>query len=364
MSLIPFRPARGAIVIASLALALSVIPVYAQSDVSAPPAMAVEVSGLSSGDVVTGNRIDFTVQPIGYQLSNTAGTPPVEGKGHYHVILDGGLINMFTTPDASVSLQNVAPGPHDLMVVPATNDHMEVMDGAAAIDFDYQPAEQLPEITAGEEAAAPPTVTIVSPAPGESVSGEFDLVISTTDYTLSEELLGKPNVAGYGHWHVFVDAAEGMGTMAGMSGTDTFTVDSSALTPGPHTLIAVLTDNLHAPLDPPVMAIVEVEVAGGAAEAVTAGETIAVSLQEWGLEPSELTLVPGTYTFEATNDGTIPHGFALAGEGVTAATPDATYAVGQSQTFSVELAAGTYEIFCPVPGHKEAGMVANITVGG
>jgi len=255
----PNRPARGTLVLASLALALSSVAVAAQSDDAEMPAMAVEVAGLASGDTVTTNRIELTVGPVGYELSGNAGTPPVEGEGHYHVVLDGGLVNMFTTGDASVSLQNVAPGPHTLMVVPAMNDHMPVTDGAAAIDFEYEPAEPLAEIVAGE-AGATPTISIVSPASGETVSGEFDLVVETTDLTLSDDLLGKPNVDGYGHWHVFVDAAEGMGTMMGMSGSDTITVSTAALSPGTHAFIAVLVDNLHAPFDPPIATMVEVEV--------------------------------------------------------------------------------------------------------
>jgi len=68
----------------------------------------------------------------------------------------------------------------------------------------------------------------------------------------SEALLGRPNVDGIGHWHVFVDAVDGMGTMMGMVGTDSFTVSTEALTPGPHTFFAVLVNNLHAPFDPPI----------------------------------------------------------------------------------------------------------------
>lgn len=359
------RSTPRAAVLAVLALALPLGAAMAQSDEApASPAMTVEVSGLGSGDVVTGNRVDITVSAIGFELSNTAGTPPLEGKGHYHLILDGGLINMFTTPEASVGLQNVSPGPHSLMVVPAMNDHMESMEGAVAIDFDYQPAEPLAEITADADPAAAPTVTIVSPAPGEVVSGEFDVVVATTDLTLSESLLGKPNVPGYGHWHLFVDAAEGMGTMAGMSGTDTLTYDASGLTPGTHALIVVLTDNLHAPLDPMAMAIVEVEVADGSSATVPAGEAITVSLFEWGIDPADITLAAGAHTFAAVNDGTVPHGLALTGEGVSASTPDASFAEGETQSLSVELAPGSYSIFCPVPGHKEAGMVGTITVSG
>lgn len=357
------RVARGAIVMASLVLAIPSGLALAQTDESPAPRMSVEVSGLAQGDLVTGNRIDITVRPVGFELSNTAGTPPVEGKGHYHVIFDGGLVNMFTTPAASVSLQNVSPGPHTLMVVPAGNDHMEAMDGAAAIDFEFQPAEPIADITSSPDAPGSPSVRIVSPTPGAVVSGSVDIVVQVTGLTLSGELLGKPNVDGYGHWHAFLDAAEGMGTMAGMSGTDTLTIDTSALAPGPHMLIAVLTDNLHAPLDPMAMAAVEVEVVADDAGLAT-GDVVAVSLQEWGLVPAELTLAAGSYTFVDTNDGTIAHGLALEGGGLSAATPDASYAPGASETFTLDLVPGTYEIFCPVPGHKQAGMVATLTVTG
>lgn len=82
------------------------------------------------------------------------------------------------------------------------------------------------------------------------------------------------------------------------------------------------------------------------------------------MQPSELALASGTYTFTASNDGTIGHALALQGEGISAGTPDASYAAGTSQSFTLDLAPGTYQILCPVPGHKEAGMAGTITVTG
>ncbi len=328
--------------------------------------MAVEVSGIESGAVITANEIAFSVSPVGYEFSAAhAGTPPVDGVGHYHVVLDGGLINMFTGPEASISLQNVATGPHQLMVVPAMNNHMPVTEGAVAIEFDYQPAEPLEEITSSASAGGAPAVTIVSPAAGETVSGDFEMTIETTDFELSEALLGKPNVDGIGHWHVFIDAVEGMGTMMGMAGTDSYTVSTEALSPGTHTFYAVLVNNLHAPFDPPVATKVELEVAGTEESAAsTGGDAVAISLTEFALEPSDLTLSAGTYTFNGINDGAIPHALSIKGEGIEAGTPDMSYAAGISQSFEVELAPGTYEVFCPVPGHAEAGMTGTITVTG
>ena len=360
------RSTRWATLLASLPLAFAFAgAVQAQSDDGAVPGMSVEVTGLEPGATVTENEIAFTVEPVGYELSAAhAGTPPVEGIGHYHVVLDGGLINMFADPEASISLQNVSPGPHTLMIVPAMNNHMPVPEGAAAIEFDYQPAEPLLEITSSESAGVEPTVTIESPAAGETVSGEFEMTISTTGFELSEALLGKPNVDGVGHWHVFVDAVEGMGTMMGMAGTDSFTVSTDALAPGPHTFFAVLVDNLHAPFDPPIATAIELDVAAADSAAAVSGETAAISLTEFALDPSELALDAGTFTFEGINDGSVPHSLALEGEGVRAATPDTAYAPGTSQSFTVDLAPGTYQVYCPVPGHKDAGMSGTVTVSG
>lgn len=187
----------------------------------------------------------------------------VEDIGHYHTILDGILIDMECGPSATISLQNVAPGTHTLIAVPALNNHHEIQGGAAMLTFEYAPSDPLPEIVAAEP-AAPPTITIVSPAAGTAVSGEFEIQVAVTDFTLSEALYGKPDLAGYGHWHANVDSTDGpmmgMVTMLGMSGSETFTASTQGLEPGPHTFFAVLVGNQHMPFMEPVMASVELVV--------------------------------------------------------------------------------------------------------
>jgi len=89
--------------------------------------------------------------------------------GHYHVLLDGALINMFCTPDAVVSLQNVKPGMHTLTAVPALDDHAEVTANARSVMFDYAPATPLPTLV-GVTAAGQPSIMILSPGPGATVS--------------------------------------------------------------------------------------------------------------------------------------------------------------------------------------------------
>ena len=244
------------------------------ADAGSPPAMPMQrgaekmkvtISSPSNGAKVTANDVTLKVGATGFDLTcDLAGKPTEEGKGHYHVEIDKSLVNMFCGPEAQISLQNVKPGKHTLTVVPAQNDHGEVHNNAASIDIDYQPASALQEIK-DAAAAAKPTIKIVSPKPGDAVSGDFDVVIQVQNFNLSCDLYGKPAVAGYGHWHVNFDTTAGpmmgMMTMAGMSCEQVFHASVDGLKSGStHTVIALLTDNGHAPLEPELSSKVEVKV--------------------------------------------------------------------------------------------------------
>jgi hypothetical protein len=230
----------------------SMHPMESMAPMGSMPAWAVTISGLADGTVVTDNQVTIGVAPTGYTFSCAeAGKPLVDGVGHYHAILDGALIDMECTPTTTISLQNVAPGKHTIIAVPAMNDHEEIQAGAAMVSFDYEPTNPLPEIVAAPPAKRP-TIAIVSPAPGTEVSGDFTIQVAVTDFTFADSLFGKPNLDGYGHWHLNVDSTSGpmmgMTTMLGMSGTDTFQASTEGLAPGPHTFYAIVVGNQHAPL--------------------------------------------------------------------------------------------------------------------
>jgi hypothetical protein len=227
--------------------------------------MKLAITSPAPGQKITANEVDLKVSASGYDLTcDLAGKPTVEGKGHYHVEIDKSLVNMYCTGDAKISLQNVKPGKHTLTVLPAQNDHSEVHDNAVSVEIEYAPTAALPEIK-DATSAAKPTVTITSPKAGDTVSGTFDVVVEVKNYNLSCDLYGKPAVAGYGHWHLNLDSTSGpmmgMGTMAGMSCTTVFHASTAGLASGStHTIIALLTDNGHAPLSPEVASKVEVKV--------------------------------------------------------------------------------------------------------
>lgn len=216
--------------------------------------MHAKIASPAADFVLTGNTLDLTVNTSGYDDTCAwAGKEDKQGVGHYHVLLDGSLINMFCTKTVSVSMQNVSSGQHMIEVVPAQDDHTEIMDNAQEIPFTYQPSNALPQITQ-PGATGTPGITILSPKNGATLSGTFTVKVAFTNFKPACDLMGKPDVPGYGHWHANIDSMSGpmmgMGTMLGMSCTGTFRGTTMGLQPGStHTLFALLTDNGHAPLD-------------------------------------------------------------------------------------------------------------------
>ncbi|HZQ34622.1 MAG TPA: hypothetical protein VFD32_01735, partial [Dehalococcoidia bacterium] len=61
-------------------------------------------------------------------------------------------------------------------------------------------------------AQAAPTIKLVSPTNGQSVSGPLDVRVQITGLTLDGTKIGTPPQAGVGHWHVYLD-----GKYAGLS---------------------------------------------------------------------------------------------------------------------------------------------------
>ncbi len=227
--------------------------------------MKVSVQSPADGSTITSNSVQLRVTTAGYHSSCAfAGKPNQEGQGHYHVLIDKALVNMYCTGTAAVSLQNVKPGPHTLTVVPAQNDHAEIEANAASIKIDYAPSRAVADVTS-PAVAGTPAIKIVSPKAGATVSGSFEVVVQVTNFNLSCDLFGRPDVAGYGHWHLNLDSMTGpmmgMMTMAGMSCQTVFHASAGGLKPGStHTLIALLAGNSHAPLMPTVADQVKVTV--------------------------------------------------------------------------------------------------------
>lgn len=87
------------------------------------------------------------------------------------------------------------------------------------------------------------------------------------------------------------------------------------------------------------------------------GYVVEVRLTDASIEmPAEIP--GGDVTFEVTNSGEKPHGFAI--EGVTEELDDLR--VDQLDTVRTELEPGTYVVYSPVEGDREAGLELELTV--
>ena len=247
---------RAIVLAAAVAVAVPAVAVAAVSEFSGGPQLSVLAP--RTGAVVKGNSISTRVAISAWRVDGMlAGKKPVPGVGHYHIHLDGRLVNAYGAPRASVSLQNVTAGKHELTLVLARNDHSELTDGAKTVDFRYSPSSALPTVKPAGFTGAP-SIRIVAPKNGAVVSGNVPLRVAVGNFNLSSTLFGKPTVSGYGHWHVFLDQPS-MATMLAMTAGKTLDVSLKGVRPGKHKLIAVLADNLHAPVQG-AMSVVTIDV--------------------------------------------------------------------------------------------------------
>lgn len=107
--------------------------------------------------------------------------------------------------------------------------------------------------------------------------------------------------------------------------------------------------------------------AGGSAAAASpaaggAGTQVTVDASEYSLKLPSNHMAPGTYTFTMDNVGHATHAIEIEGPGVDHAR-SSTAGPGGTATVTVTLQPGSYEMWCPVGNHKQAGMDTTITVG-
>lgn len=110
-----------------------------------------------------------------------------------------------------------------------------------------------------------------------------------------------------------------------------------------------------------------------------AASSVGVTLTEWALDPADSSVAAGEVTFAVTNDGAVPHEFAvIRTDSDPTALPVAAGAVdesgldvvgrtgliegGASESVTFTLSAGSYVLICNVPAHYGLGMAAAFTV--
>jgi plastocyanin len=95
----------------------------------------------------------------------------------------------------------------------------------------------------------------------------------------------------------------------------------------------------------------------GPARPPRAGE-LALEVSNTAFHPATLTAHGGRVTVELTNHDLFWHTFTIDRPAVNVDVP-----VGGVRRLSVTLPPGTYQFYCRVPGHRQAGMVGTLTIG-
>jgi uncharacterized cupredoxin-like copper-binding protein len=93
-----------------------------------------------------------------------------------------------------------------------------------------------------------------------------------------------------------------------------------------------------------------------------AGTPVTATLSDFRIALSTQDFRPGAYTFHAVNAGHTVHSLEINGPGVADKALSGTLNPGQSGDVAVTLQPGNYEIYCPVDGHKDAGMDVMIAI--
>src|SRR5437660_12929045 len=91
---------------------------------------------------------------------------------------------------------------------------------------------------------------------------------------------------------------------------------------------------------------------------------VSVKLSEWNVALSQASIAAGPVTFVITNAGSIPHGFEVEGQGIEKEIE--TIQPGASDTLTLTLKTGSYDVYCPVgsDSHKKLGMDTHLKVVG
>lgn len=95
------------------------------------------------------------------------------------------------------------------------------------------------------------------------------------------------------------------------------------------------------------------------------GQTVSLAADPTGalkFNKTQATVKAGKVTLTMSNPSPISHGIAVQGAGVSKSGQIVAH--GGTSTVTVTLKPGKYTFYCPVPGHRQAGMQGTLTVTG
>ena len=90
-------------------------------------------------------------------------------------------------------------------------------------------------------------------------------------------------------------------------------------------------------------------------------EGTALIVKDFTLDPLTV-MTAGTVALAVTNAGPTVHNVAIRDDAGTLLGTTADLREGESETLTVDLAAGSYILFCSLPGHESLGIKGTLTV--
>ena len=238
--------------------------------VTSPPAAAAgpSLSILTpANDQVVGNGtpviVSFAVANFVLVQPGRVGQVGTPTEGHVDLYVDGVYSRLLTRVEpVSLPLES---GPHTIRL-------QLVQDNGTPLNPDVSASVRV--VATHGPAAGTPTITIVSPKPGPTISHDLYFAIEVTNFTLVDAT-GQPNAPNEGHIQLLLNGVLHQEPRAYDLG---FIVD---MPDGNSTVIARLVNNDNTPLNPDVSASVTVRILGAAdpatSEQVTAGVTLVLS---------------------------------------------------------------------------------------
>ena len=101
-----------------------------------------------------------------------------------------------------------------------------------------------------------------------------------------------------------------------------------------------------------------------AASSPSAGQIAGTPIRvlDFTLQPMALALAASTVSLAVTNDGPTVHNVTIRDSSGSLVAGTADLREGESETITTQIAPGTYDLICTLPGHESLGIKGSLTV--